>query len=228
MGQHGLERKRRGEGADHRHVAEPVARRVERADDRGGELANSLGAAAGIVGERMPLAVRELLHGEPFSVHGQLGGGNHLVVDRPLLVECERPIGLLHHAEVADLAPDLFVAIVGMQKRIDVRMEEAPERLGAGRCGEVVDGSVLGGERALFCKRRVLDVPEPAPFVPLPEEQVLLRVRRAPVVLRIGSHVEHRLRRRLESPGSRRRSPSARARSALPADGPRRPRRPRG
>src|SRR3712207_9091636 len=68
-----------------------------------------------------------------------------------------RSVRVLDDAEVAHLAPDLLVGVVGVQERVDAALEQPEEDVGAGRGVEVVAGAPLRRERGRDPERHVLD-----------------------------------------------------------------------
>ncbi len=105
-------------------------------------------------------------------------------------------IGILRHPEVAHLASDLFIRVVRIQQRIELRVEQFEKHFGAGRGVEDVVRAPLSRVRARLRKPHRVQPRERASGGALSDEQMLLRVRLALIGNRKRIHPGMRLRHR--------------------------------
>ena len=171
---------------------------VEGTDVLGLHRANPFGRPARLARQRVLGPIDHVAHGAEHPVERVRRRAHHLVVDRPLLLEPERlRRRVLADAEVAHLAPDLVVRVVGVEQCIQLALDERVEGAPAGRRVEVVGRAPLLGEGVGVDQGGVLEAAARAPLRPLGDEQVLLRVRLALVGHREGVRVHEPLRHRL-------------------------------
>ena len=168
-------------GSDHSHVGEMVRIGVELADVFGPHLADRGGPAPRVVGQGMVRSVQQVVDAAEHAAPGIVGKTDHLVVDRPLLFQAKGPVAVRGHAEVAHLAPNLLVGVVGVEQRMELALEHPEVDIGAGGRVRVIASSPLQCERGGLGQRHLLQTRHATAHVALAEQQVLLRVRFAHV-----------------------------------------------
>ena len=102
-----------------------MGRIMKAADIRRLHGADAFHFAAGVIRERMMHAVHEMSGGAEKISSGIIRAARHLVIDRALFLQAQRQVGTFRHAEVTYFAPDLFIAVIGIEKRIELSVEES-------------------------------------------------------------------------------------------------------
>jgi len=146
----------------------------------------------------MILPVNELAGGPEHLPERTRGGAGHLVVDGAFLFEPERVIGVLGDAEIAHLAADLFIGVVRIQERVELRVEQLEEDLRTCRGVEDIVRPPLAGVGARLREPHRVQPRERSSRRPFPDEEMLLRVRLPLIGNRKRIHPRMRLRHRLD------------------------------
>jgi hypothetical protein len=192
-----VHRLRARERDDRPHVGEVVRGAVEVADVLGRHGADARGLAALVVAERVPGAVHRMVERTPLLPGRIRHRGDHLVVDRALLLEAQGAVRVLRDAEVAHFQLDLGIAVIGVQHGALLLGEDVEEGVGAGGGVEEVAGAPGLGEGRVGDQRHRLARAQGAAANAAQQQQVLLGVRLALVPGRERVHPAERLRHRL-------------------------------
>ena len=130
-----------------------------------------------VIRQRMMHAVYEMSGCTEKIPRGIIQAARHLVIDRALFLEAQRLVGIRRYSEVTYFAPDLFIAVIGIEKRIELGVEKSEEDIGAGIRVERIGCPPLLRECRRLRQPHCAEARKAATRLAFPDKEMLLGVR---------------------------------------------------